>query len=67
VCTSGSAARSARRRSAGGGELLSVPLSIGFTSVEVEDTIDSLLQRAECVRKAIAPRAAASGSTSARS
>jgi len=50
------------------GELLSVPLSLGYTSVEVEDTIDSLLQRAEYPRKAaMHSPAAAGGSASARS
>jgi len=50
------------------GELLSVPLSIGYTSVEAEDTIDLLLQRAECPRKAAwSSPGTASGSASARS
>jgi diguanylate cyclase (GGDEF)-like protein/PAS domain S-box-containing protein len=49
------------------GELLSVPLSVGYTSVEAEDTIDSLLQRAEYQRKPAMPPAAAGGSGSARS
>jgi len=43
------------------GELLSVPLSVGYTSVEAEDTIDSLLQRAEYPRKAAIPTSAAAG------
>jgi diguanylate cyclase (GGDEF)-like protein/PAS domain S-box-containing protein len=50
------------------GELVSVPLSVGYTSVEAEDTIDSLLQRAEYPRKAaMQVTAAASSSASARS
>jgi len=49
------------------GELLSVPLSLGHCSVELEDNIDSLLQRAECPRKATIPSPVAGGSASARS
>jgi len=50
------------------GELLSVPLSLGHTAVEIEDNVDSLLQRAECPRKAtMGSAAAANGSASARS
>ncbi len=50
------------------GELLSVPLCVGYTSIESEDTIDSLLQRAEYPRKAaIHTSAAEDGSASARS
>ncbi|MBV8052297.1 MAG: diguanylate cyclase [Acidobacteriaceae bacterium] len=50
------------------GELLSVPLSLGYTSVEVDDSIDSLLQRGECPpRAAMHTPSAAGGSASPRS
>jgi PAS domain S-box-containing protein/diguanylate cyclase (GGDEF)-like protein len=49
------------------GELLSVPISMGYTSVELGDTIDLLLQRAECPPKQSAASAAAAGAPRPRS
>lgn len=45
------------------GEVLSLPISIGYTSVELGDSVDSLVQRAQCREKpATAAAAVASAS-----
>lgn len=49
------------------GELLSVPVSIGYSSVELGDTVDLLMQRAQCPEKPTAAAAAAAGSSGPRS
>lgn len=49
------------------GELLAVPISMGYTSVELGDTIDLLLQRAECPQPSSTAFAAAAGSPRPRS
>jgi len=49
------------------GELLSLPTSMGCASVELGDTIELLLQRAECPALPRAATASANGSPAARS
>jgi len=44
------------------GELLSVPLSFGYASVELGDTVDMLLHRAECPELTTTATAGAAGS-----
>jgi PAS domain S-box-containing protein/diguanylate cyclase (GGDEF)-like protein len=49
------------------GELLSLPVSMGYTTVEWEDTIELLLQRAECSHKQSTASAVVAGSPPPRS